>query len=123
MHKRQFLIGSSVVFVIAFVFGCRDFESPTEPNDHPSAPCDQRRWPAPDEFVPVETYPEMVTFVQPEYPSLAYQAGLEGVVWVKVLIDRCGKVRNAMVAHTSGTASLDESAVRQRMQTNSDPGF
>ena len=71
---------------------------------------DDEYLPEPTEFVPVEIYPEMIYEEQPEYPRLARQAGLEGVVWVKALVDREGKVRQAMVAKSSGTASLDEAA-------------
>jgi hypothetical protein len=43
--------------------------------------------PAPDDFVPVEIYPEMIYEHQPTYPRLAEQTGIEGTVWVKALVD------------------------------------
>ncbi len=50
--------------------------------------------PAPDEFVAVEIQPEMIHEATPEYPRLAKQAQLEGVVWVKALVDKDGNVRD-----------------------------
>ena len=84
---------------------------------------DDEYLPDPTEFVPVEIYPEMIYEEQPEYPRLARQAGLEGVVWVKALVDREGKVREAMVAKSSGTASLDDAAVKAAHKNRFKPGI
>ncbi len=84
---------------------------------------DQDYLPAPDEFVPVEIQPEMVYYETPEYPRLAKQAGITGVVWVKALVDKEGNVRDAMVAKTSGTASLDEAAVAAAKKNKFKPGI
>lgn len=67
--------------------------------------------PALDEFNPVEIYPEMIHPERPEYPRIAKQAGLTGVVWVKALVDKEGNVRQAMVGKTSGTQAFDDAAV------------
>jgi TonB family protein len=67
--------------------------------------------PPPDEFVAVEVQPEMIYQEKPEYPRIAKQAGLTGLVWVKALVDKEGNVRQAMVGKTSGTQALDEAAV------------
>lgn len=64
-----------------------------------------------DEFVPVEEQPEMIKQVDPEYPRLAKQAGLEGLVWIKALVGKDGSVLDAVVYKSSGTASLDEAAL------------
>jgi len=68
--------------------------------------------PAPDEFVAHEVEPQMIQEQKPTYPSLAEQAGITGVVWVKALVDKDGTVKKAMVAKSSGTESLDEAAVK-----------
>lgn len=78
--------------------------------------------PPPDEFVPVEIYPEMIYQEQPEYPRLAKQAGITGVVWVKALVDKEGNVRDAIVGKSSGTASLDEAAVQAAFKNKFKPG-
>lgn len=79
--------------------------------------------PPPDEFVPVEIYPEMIYQETPEYPRLAKQAGLEGLVWVKALIDKEGNVRDAQVAKSCGTPSLDEAAVKAAFKNKFKPGI
>ena len=67
--------------------------------------------PEPDEFVPVEVFPEMVYCEEPVYPPQAIQNGWEGVVWVQTLVDKHGVVRDARVGKTSGIQCLDEAAV------------
>ncbi|MGD8921725.1 MAG: energy transducer TonB [Candidatus Zixiibacteriota bacterium] len=75
------------------------------------------------EFVPVEIYPEMIYESQPEYPRLAKEAGLEGTVWVQALVDKEGTVRKAQVARSSGTAALDEAAVKAAYDCKFKPGI
>ena len=84
---------------------------------------DQDYLPAPDEFVPVEIQPEMVYYETPEYPRLAKQAGITGIVWVKAMVDKEGNVRDAMDAKSSGTASLDEAAVKAASKNKFKPGI
>jgi len=79
--------------------------------------------PAPDEFVAVEVFPEMIYKFQGEYPRLAKAAGLTGTVWVKVLVDKDGKIRQAMVGKTSGTQSLDDAAVADAYKCQFKPGI
>ena len=79
--------------------------------------------PAPDEFVPVEIYPEMIFQADPPYPRLAKQAGLEGTVYVQTLVDKEGNVREARVQRSSGTASLDDAAVKAAKDCKFKPGI
>ena len=79
--------------------------------------------PAPDEFVPVEVYPEMIYQSRPDYPRLAKQAGITGVVWVQALVSREGKVIDARVGKSSGTASLDDAAVEAAYNNSFKPGI
>lgn len=68
--------------------------------------------PAPDEFVATEELPVPVKWVKPPYPELARKAGIEGTVWVKALVDKHGKVRDAIIAKASGTnAGFEELAL------------
>lgn len=50
-----------------------------------------------DDFVAVEKYPEMVVSIQPEYPEIARRAGITGKVYVKVLVDKSGKPKKAVI--------------------------
>jgi protein TonB len=79
--------------------------------------------PAPTEFVPVEIYPEIIHKEKPEYPRLAKQAGLEGVVTVQVLVNKEGGVRDVRIARSSGTASLDEAAEKAAYECKFKPGI
>ncbi len=51
----------------------------------------------PADFVPVEKNPVPVKTVNPEYPELAKKAGMEGTVWVKILVDKEGKAKKAQI--------------------------
>jgi protein TonB len=52
----------------------------------------------PADFVPVEKQPVPVKQVQPVYPEIARRANVEGVVWVKILVDKEGKAKKAVIA-------------------------
>ena len=52
---------------------------------------------APPDFVPYEKEPTVVKRVEPKYPDLALRAGLEGNVFVKVWVDKEGKVRKVVL--------------------------
>ena len=68
--------------------------------------------PSPEEYVHVEEDPKFVKKVEPKYPPLARMSGVEGTVWVMVLIDKNGKVRDVRILKDSGTnAGLEEAAI------------
>ena len=52
---------------------------------------------APPDFVPYEKEPTVVKKIEPKYPDLALRAGLEGNVFVKVWVDKEGKVRKVVL--------------------------
>lgn len=79
--------------------------------------------PDPDVFVKMEIEPEMLEYYTPEYPRLAQQIGQTGVVWVKALVDPQGKVRNALVAKTSGSDLLDRAATEGAYKNAFKPGI
>lgn len=59
--------------------------------------------PAQGEFVPHEEEPVEVSFSIPpsDYPEIAKQAGIEGEVFLQILIDKTGKVRDVRVLKSS----------------------
>jgi protein TonB len=67
-------------------------------------------------FLPVEKEPQLVKRVRPEYPELARRAGIEGTVWVKILVDKEGKARKAVVIKSNGGDMLNKAAVNAAMQ-------
>ncbi len=74
--------------------------------------------PSPDQFVPFEEGPVQIRSVQPKYPPLAERAGVEGVVWVKALVDKEGNVRDVIIVKESGAnAGFEEAAIDAAKQT------
>jgi len=74
--------------------------------------------PAETVFVPFEEQPVKVIEVSPIYPPLAQRAGMEGDVYVKVLVDREGKVRDVKIAKESGAnAGFEETAAEAAYKT------
>ncbi|MCJ7507226.1 MAG: TonB family protein, partial [candidate division Zixibacteria bacterium] len=68
--------------------------------------------PAPDQFTPYDEPPKFVKKVQPKYPQLARMSGVTGTVYVQVLVDKSGKVRDVRIYKDSGTnAGLEEAAI------------
>ena len=78
--------------------------------------------PAPEDFVEMTTPPEMILQSVPKYPDEAKEKEIEGIVWVRALIDKEGKVRDAQVAKSSGHEILDKEALRAAHLCNYIPG-
>jgi protein TonB len=70
--------------------------------------------PGMDAFIPVEKQPQIVKRVIPKYPDMAIRAGLEGTVWVKILVDKDGMPKKAVVIKSSAELFNDE-AVKAAM--------
>jgi len=51
-------------------------------------------------FTPVEKLPEMVVQAKPDYPEIAKRAGITGKVYIKVLVDKEGRPKKAVVIKT-----------------------
>jgi len=71
----------------------------------------------PPEYEP----PEMTVTVRPDYPAEARNAGLTGLVWLKVFVDTSGVVQNAKIQKSSGHAVLDSAAVMAGKQCKFEP--
>ncbi len=69
----------------------------------------------PADFVPVEKQPVPVKQVQPTYPEIARRASVEGVVWVKILVDKEGKAKKAVV-YKSDAEIFNEPALEAAKQ-------
>lgn len=68
--------------------------------------------PTPDEFVAVEERPVKIQDAPLKYPEIARKASIEGSVWVKVLVDKNGNVKDAIIAKESGAnAGFEEAAL------------
>jgi TonB family protein len=69
----------------------------------------QEEIPPPD-FVEFDKAPAIIKRVNPVYPEIARKAGLEGTVWVKMWVDKEGKVKKAVI-QKSGSEIFDQSAL------------
>lgn len=69
--------------------------------------------PPPDEFVPYDELPMALNEVKPEYPPLAKQAGIEGTVWIKALVDKKGNVRDVIIYKKSGSSAGFEEVAKE----------
>ena len=71
--------------------------------------------PSPDSFVAYEEAPIIIENVLPIYSKIARRAGIEGVVWVSVLLDKSGKVRDVKASRAN--AGFEEAAIEAARQT------
>ncbi|MFH1111460.1 MAG: energy transducer TonB [Patescibacteria group bacterium] len=69
----------------------------------------------PPDFVPVEKQPVAVKTPEPGYPEIARRTGLEGTVWVKILIDKEGKAKKAVIIK-SDAEIFNEAAIQAALQ-------
>ena len=69
------------------------------------------------EFVAVQEEPKIIKKIEPVYPELARQAGVEGKVVLAILVDKEGKVREVKVAKSSGAnVGFEDEAVNAAKQ-------
>lgn len=75
-----------------------------------------------DEFVPVEKLPMPIKQVTPTYPEIARRSGVEGTVWVKILVDKSGNAKRAVVVR-SDSEIFNEVAVEAALQWKFTPAL
>lgn len=71
----------------------------------------------------VDQMPRQINDVTVQYPKDALEAGIEGVVHVKMLLGIDGTVEDADVSVSSGTLSLDRAALEGAKQCKFTPGL
>ena len=72
--------------------------------------------PGMDEFIPVENPPQIIHSVQPEYPDIARRAGIEGTVWVKILVGKDGKPIKSVVMQNGTNKMFEDAAMAAAMK-------
>jgi protein TonB len=72
-------------------------------------------------FDPVDRPPLLKRFVKPHYPELAREAGIEGVVTVRVTIDETGKVTSAVVVTSDVTDAMNRAALAAARECTFEP--
>jgi protein TonB len=75
------------------------------------------------EFLAFDEPPVLIDNVAPEYPDFAREAGLEGTVQVKVLVDEQGNVIEAQVVSSDVWPSMERAAVEAAKKCRFKPAF
>jgi TonB family protein len=75
------------------------------------------QYPSPDSQFQAEVQPVMMRSEMPVYPDSARKVGLEGLVWVQVLLDKTGKVVDTRIRKTSGYECFDQAALEAAKKT------
>jgi len=73
-------------------------------------------------FTAVEKYPEMVVSAHPEYPEIAKRAGITGKVYIKVLVDKEGRPKKAVVVK-SDSELFNQAAIDAAMKSAFTPAL
>ncbi len=68
------------------------------------------------EFYAFDEPPVLIKFVNPKYPDLARQAGIEGTVLLNVLVSDNGKVVAVAVLQSDVTPAMDKAAIEAARQ-------
>jgi len=95
----------------------------TVPIDCQPLPADSLK-PRPGVFVAYEVQPKFLERVTPKYPRKALENCIEGKVWVQVLIDKSGMVRDVKISKASGTnVGFEKAAKKAAMKSKFSPAI
>lgn len=121
-HPRKILIFVITLFLLPGLLISE--ETQQEETVIPDS-CDQQYYPASSEFIPLDSDPQVAEWVKPEFPKIARQTGVKKAdVWVRVLVDKCGNVRKAIVQIPSGNkCGFDEEALEAIQKCKFDPAL
>jgi protein TonB len=97
--------------------------SASGPSDVGPAATAAEALPSPDAPVYVEELPMVVKRVVPEYPRFAKEAGVEGLVMVKVLVGKDGRVLDARLVEKFQVPMLNAAALEAARQWVFTPGL
>jgi len=74
-------------------------------------------------FVPYDEAPVALSKIEPVYPEIAREAGIEGRVVVQVFIDENGKVTDTKILEGIPESGLNEAAINAVTQTKFKPAM
>ena len=80
-------------------------------SDASALPPGEEPLPGPEQWVWAEQYPVAVTQITPEYPEIGREAGVEGLVVVKVLVGKDGRVLDARLDEKHQVPLLNDAAL------------
>ncbi len=92
-----------------------DFD-PTNMPDAPPPPSSSGQ-----EFYVFDKAPKPKRIVEPEYPTLARNAGIEGTIILKITVDEKGRVIRAVVLKSAAQGIFDQAAIKAAEQWIFDP--
>ena len=72
-------------------------------------------------FIPYDDPPVAMTPIRPQYPEIAQEAGIEGVVVVQAFIDEKGRVKETLILKGVPNTGLDEAAMQAIRNTRFRP--
>jgi len=82
---------------------------------------DQSELPSKKDFTKVESQPEMLKQINPEYPAEAKKKGIEGKVVISTLVDKTGRPAKVEITESSGHKMLDEAALKAAQKAQFKP--
>jgi TonB family protein len=121
MTKKNYLIGFVLVIGFGFLLNNTKAYSQELPkfNVETKSKSSGEKSTDPDinAFIPVEKEPTLLSKAKPSYPELAKSARIEGSVWVKVLVEKDGKVKKAVVIKSDVEVFNDEASAAAKRCT------
>jgi protein TonB len=72
-------------------------------------------------FIPYDDPPQPLSPIDPEYPEIAQEAGIEGTVIIQAFIDDRGRVQETIVLKGVPNTGLDEAAAEAIRRTRFRP--
>ena len=72
-------------------------------------------------FIPYDDPPQPMTSIRPQYPEIAQEAGIEGVVVVQAFIDKKGRVKETLILKGGPNTGLEEAAMEAIRKTRFKP--
>ena len=72
-------------------------------------------------FIPYDDPPQPMPSIRPQYPEIAQEAGIEGVVVVQAFIDKKGRVKETLILKGVPNTGLDEAAMEAIRKTRFKP--
>jgi periplasmic protein TonB len=95
------------------LFACSGEKKPAEQHqEQVTSPALSDKEPGINEVMDVDEMPTITKSVNPEYPEDAKKAGIEGAVILKILVNKEGNVRKAVVTNrTDGSVAMEQAAV------------
>ena len=121
--NSQSLLGLVVAAMVMLIIACSGARNAHKSAIDETRPVGSNFIPLDGEYVGVEVYPEMIYSHSPVYPEELKRSGIEGIVWVKALVNETGEVLDAIVGKSSGVAELDQAALKAAYECKYKPGI